>query len=234
MAMPNSRPSTPHSSLHRPQQTRTPCPKNHASVYDRLGRGTPVQLDVARLIKRLGRLDTRPSSAIVQNASRLAAPLSLDPYELLHRAIDRALRPKASRPNIRLVPYLTMLMRSIASSIHRARARASERGRTLPLNCVAEQVPSTRGIVDPATTIIPRDERAYYERLLGQVTGGDPMLEQLVDQIGFGHRGDMIVQQMGIDPLQLATLRRRLKRRAYAVVQESRLMPVDKGGMHFA
>lgn len=230
----NSHPSTPHSSLHRPQRTRTPCPKNHAPVYGGLGRGTLIQLDSARLIKRLRRLDMRPSSAIIQNASRLAAPLGLDPYELLHRAIDRALRPNTSRPNIRLVPYLTMLMRSIASSMHRARARASERARTLPLDYVAEQVPSTDGIVDPARTIFRRDERAFYERLLGQVTGGDPLLEQLVDQIGFGHRGDMIVQQMGIDQHQMATLRRRLKRRVYAVVEQSRFIPVDKGRMHSA
>ena len=164
----------------------------------------------------------------MRNAGEMARPLDMIPQELLHLAIERAVRPNTSRPNIKLVPYLTMLMRSIASSIHRARARARERGVSMPFDYVAEQVPASRSIVDPARTIIGRDDRAFYERILGQVIGGDPLLERLVDQIGFGHRGEVIERQLGIDTGELATLRRRLKRRAYAVVQVARPMTTER------
>lgn len=120
------------------------------------------------------------------------------PEELLHPVIERAVRPSTSRPNIKLIPFLTMLMPSVASSIHRARARPRERGTTMPLDYVAEQVPDTRTIVDPVQTLDRRDYRLLYDRLLGQVTGGDSLLEPLVDQVGFRHRGEAIQRNLGI------------------------------------
>lgn len=216
-----------HSSLHRGMRIRTSCPSSHPPVYGRDDARGRTQLDVPRFVRRLHRLNVRPGSPIMRNAAAFAGALDMIPEELLHLAIERALRPSTSRPNIKLIPYITMLMRSIASSIHRARARARERGHTIPLDYVAEQVPDTRTIVDPAQTLDRRDERAFYERLLGQVTGSDPMLERLVDQIDFGHRGEEIQRSLGIGTRDLASLRRRLKRRARAIVQEAGLVPLD-------
>lgn len=207
-----------HSSLHLGMRIRTSCPSSHLPVYGRDDARGRTQLDVPRFVRRLHRLNVRPGSPIMRNAAAFADALDMIPEELLHLAIERAVRPNTSRPNIKLIPFLTMLMRSIASSIHRARARARERGNTIPLDYVAEQVPDTRTIVDPAQTLDRRDDRALYERLLGQVTGGDPMLERLVDQIGFGHRGEVIARELEIEIGELASLRRKLKRRAKAVL----------------
>lgn len=215
-----------HSSLHRGMRIRTSCPNSHPPVYGRDDARGRTQLDVPRFVRRLHRLNMRPGSTIMRNASDIARSLDMIPEELLHLAIERALRPKTSRPNIKLIPFLTMLMRSITSAIHRGRAR--ERGNTKPLDYVAEQMPDTRTIVDPAQTLDRRDERTFYERLLGQVTGGDPMLERLVDQIDFGHRGEAIQRDLGIGTRDLASLRRRLKRRARAIVQEAGCVPLDE------
>lgn len=59
------------------------------------------------------------------------------------------------------------------------------------------------------------------------MTGSNPMLRQLVDQIGFGHRGEVIEREMGINTRDLASLRRRLKRRAQVVVEKSGWIPVN-------
>jgi len=85
------------------------------------------QISVKMLIARLAKLDQRPRSPIRRNASTIAHECGLDSRELLHMAIDRAMRPNTSRPNMSLEPYLTMLMRSIGSGIAEARRRADER-----------------------------------------------------------------------------------------------------------
>lgn len=225
---------TSHSNIHQPQETRTLCPKVPGAVYAEVDGRLRLQLDVSRLRMRLQRLNVRPGSRILQQASALAAGLRLDPWDLLNLAVERALRPKTSRPNMKLVPYLTMLMWSIASSIHRARARAAAHGVTIPFDFVDEQVPDTRSIVDPVQTIIRRDEQAYYELLLGSVAGGDPLLGQLVDEIGLGQRGSVIEGRLGISTLELASLRRRLKRRAQAIALREGFTGVDKRRIHSA
>lgn len=93
---------------------------------------------------------------------------------------------------------------------------------------MTEQVPDTRSIVDPAQTLDRRDERAFFECLLGQVTGGDPLFERLVDQIGFRHRGEAIQRKLGLGTRDLASLRRRLKRRARAIFREAGYLPLTK------
>lgn len=146
----------------------------------------------------------------------LVGSLQMDPWDLLGRAVERALEPHTSRPDIELVPYLTMLMWSIASSLHRAKARAAGNIAMTPAALVDAQIPDHRSIVDPFQTIIRRDERAHYERILGWITGNDALLERLVDLIGFGLRGEKLRAALGLSELQLAALRRRLKRRAKA------------------
>lgn len=200
-------------------------------MYVQDGGQSRVQLDTGRLLRRLQRLDMRPSSPIMTNAGPLAASVRLDPRELLHLAIDRALRSNASRPNMRLVPYLTMLMWSITSSIHRARKAASERGSVTPFDFVDEQVPDRRSIVDPFKTLVRRDEQAFFERLLGDVVGDDRDLDALVDGIGFGQCGKKLEEALGVGTVELATLRRRLKRRAQAIAVREGLMRLSEASV---
>lgn len=189
-------------------------------MYDVTGGSKRLQLDPDQLRRRLARLNTRPGSPIMRQAAMLAANMRMDPWDLLALAVERALRHRTSRPDIELVPYLTMLMWSIASSLHCAKARAAANFTLTPVALVHAQIPDHRSIVDPFETIGRRDEQARYELILGSITSGDATLERLVDLIGFGLRGEELRTSLGLSELQLAALRRRLKRRAKAAAAQ--------------
>lgn len=167
---------------------------------------------------RLGQVDWSESSQLMRNAQREARGTDLSPRELLHQALGRAMRPRVSRPDMPPVAYLTMLMKGIGGDIRRAKALARERSRTHPWLFVYAQVPDRRSIFDPYQTLVRDAERANYERLLGLLSEGDPMLERLIDGIDFGDRGEELAKQLGVSKSELATLRRRLKRRGQALV----------------
>lgn len=154
----------------------------------------------------------------MRNAETQGRRAGVPARELLHMALERALRPKVSRPDIPIVPYLSMLMKSIGSGIRQAKARAIAHGRTVPFDHVAEQVPSTKSIVDPFQTLVRLDEQAFYERILGQVVEGDPKLSELVDGIGLGEHGRALQSRPDVSKEELATLRHRLKRKVSAIV----------------
>lgn len=168
-------------------------------------------------------LDLSPRSPVRLNANSLAAGCGLQPVELLHMAICRAAKPQASRPDIAMVPYLTMLMRSIASGIAKARRRAAEHGVTTPFDHVHEQVPSSGSIVDPVRTIQRAEDRSYFAGLLSELHDDDPVLADLIDAIGMNQRGRRIRQELGVSEVELASLRRKLKRKACQLVQREGL-----------
>jgi len=209
---------TNHPELQRYPQIRTTCLNSEGGAYVKDGGPPPRQISVATFGLRLASLDVGHGSIIRQNAQTIAAGVGLEPIELLHMAICRAAKPKASRPDMSLVPYLTMLMRSIASGIAKARRRAAEHGTILPYDYVHEQVPSTGSIQDPVRTIHRAADQTYFADLLEELHHGDPMLEGLVDAIGMNWRGNRIQQELGVGTIGLATLRRRLKRKASHIV----------------
>ena len=163
-------------------------------------------------------LDLGSCSPIRLNAERLAASCRVQPLELLHMAICRAAQPKARRPDIAMVPYLTMLMHSIASGIAKARRRAAEHGVTVPYDHVHEQVPSTGSIQDPVRTIQRLMEQDYFAGLLEELHGGDPTTADLIDAIGKNQRGNCVQHELGVGTVELPTLRRKLKQRAHHIV----------------
>lgn len=107
-----------------------------------------------------------------------------------------------------------MIMRSLVSGMAKARRRAAERGRLVPLDCVQDQVPSTRSILDPLSTIERTRQQRYFAALIEELHGEDAILAGLVDAIGKNMRGRKLQTELGLRPTELATLRRRLKRRA--------------------
>lgn len=132
--MPNvhARPNN-HPELQRRPDIQTACPNLRGQSYGKDGQQPSYpQISVDELRARLCNLDLSPHAPIRENARLLAAKCGLDPSELLHMAICRVASPRASRPDIDLVPYLTMLMRSIGSGIAKARRRAAERGVIVP------------------------------------------------------------------------------------------------------
>ena len=221
--MPNDcTPRTNHPKLRRSAQIQTICPNPAGPVYVKDGKTSRLpQISVAAFRRKLMKLDLGPRSPVLRNAAGLAASCRIEPVELLNMAICRAAAPKASRPDIEIVPYLTMLMRSVVSGIAKARRRASEHGVTIPFDYVHEQVPSTGSIQDPVRTIERAHQQMYFAGLLEDLHDGDPLLSKLIDAIGEGYRGSRIQRELGVGVVELATLRRKLKRKAsYIMLRE--------------
>ena len=215
---------TNHSELRHREQIQTTCLNSTAPAYVKnVEPSSYGQISVATFSLRLARLDLGRRSPIRLNAERLAAPCFLQPVELLHMAICRAAQPKASRPDIPMVPYLTMLMRSIASDIAKARRRAAEHGITIPFDHVHKQVPSIGSIQDPVRTIQRSIEQAYFASLLEELHEGNPMMADLIDAVGKNERGKRIQQELDVGEVELASLRRKLKRRACHMVAREEL-----------
>ena len=211
---------TNHPELQRYDQIRTKCPNSAGPAYVKDDQPpSRRQISVASFGVRLAMLDLCPRSPIRLNAESLAAGCGIQPVELLHMAICRAAKPQASRPDIEMVPYLTMLMRSITSGIAKARRRAAEHGITISFDYVHEQVPSTGSIEDPVRTIQREHDRRYFAGLLSELHDDDPVLADLIDAIGKNQRGRRIRQELGVSKVELASLRRKLKRRACQLVQ---------------
>lgn len=206
---------------------RTTCPNStsHAYVLDEAD--PPLaQISKKDLLKRLARLDLGPSSAL-HGAARAIAKGALDTTELLHMAIDRALRPGTSRPEVNCTAYLVMLMRSITSGIARAKRIANDRGVVVPYD-VDEQVRSAPCILDPHGELERERQRSYYEDLIEEVHGGDPQIEALLDAIGRNERGKTIQVQLGVTTRQLASLRRTAKRRTQRIAQREGLFAYQR------
>ena len=207
--------SANHPQVQRRCRTQTACPNADGSAHVKDERPTPrPQISLCTFRRRLPKLGLRLNAPVLQQAQQLAGRFGVDPVELLHMAICRAAKPEASRPDIDLLPYLTMLMRSIGSGIAKARRRAAERGSVVPLDYVHEQVPSLRSIMDPVSTIERAREQRHFAELIEELHGGDPVLAKLVDAIGMNLRGGRIQKELGLGLTELASIRRRLKRRA--------------------
>lgn len=219
-------PIADHPELHPGAKIQTSCPNFVSSPYDKdVGRPRALkpQISVKVLIGRLAKLDQRPGSPIRRNASTIAYKCGLDPRELLHMAIDRALRSGTSRPNVPLEPYLTMLMRSIGSGIAEARRRADERASSSQVKRVHEQLPQAGSILDPVRTIERQREQEYFQCLIDELAGDDQKLIGLIDGIGMGERGLKLARTIKINQRELATLLRKLKRRATNVAHREGL-----------
>lgn len=215
--------------LRRSGQIQTICPNLASPAYAKIGETSGCrQISVSAFRRKLMKLDLGPRSPILRNAAGLAASCRIEPVELLNMAICRAAGPKASRPDIEIIPFLTMLMRSIVSGIAKRRRLASEHGVTIPFDHVHEQVPSTGSIQDPVRTIERARDQMYFAGLLEELHDGDPLLSRLIDAIGKGYRGSRIQRELVVGVVELATLRRKLKRKAtYIVLREGLIVGAE-------
>jgi len=142
--------------------------------------------------------------------------------DLLQAAIARALAPKTKRPKIPVESFLIMTMCSIGSGVARGRARAAERKDDFQyvLRCQYAAASSALGIERQLHT---DSERAYYAGLLEEIADGDERLTKLIDGIDQRTRGAKLAKDIGVSQADLASLLRKLKRRAQRVAVRERL-----------
>lgn len=63
------------------------------------------------------------------------------------------------------------------------------------------------------------EQRMFFARLLARVTEADPLVECVIDGIDEGLRGADLADHASINQKQLATVRRRIKRRVHEVFE---------------
>ncbi|MFZ5701377.1 MAG: hypothetical protein ACOY4P_08495 [Pseudomonadota bacterium] len=141
-----------------------------------------------------------------------------DADDVLHDAIVRALKygSGGQKPANRLVACVS----SITSTAARSRARAAANG--FAGSADADNQPDPvwhRAFLPPDRELARTLRQEIVASILTTVVDGDPVLASLVDGALDGLRGAELANLLGLSQRELATCRRRLKRRVQALCQ---------------
>ena len=223
--------SKPHPYMHQSEKIRTSCP-NLGTAEQVENEATPsVSLKTRTMRRRLTKVDFRPGSTMSSCADALGRIYRVDPGDLIQTAVARSLSPKTQRPDIPVEAFLINVMRSIGSSVARGRARSRERGVSIPIDLVREQIAAPKSLGTAFEMINIEADRHRFANLLNEAAGDEDILVGLIDGIGMKLCGAKLAERLGIEQRELATLRRRLKRRAQAIAIREGLIRVDKSAV---
>lgn len=212
-----------HPNMHRPENIRTGRPNISGPVHvdDEGGKERPC-LNVDQMRERLSSTNFRPGGGVLSKAHELGRRYHVDSDELLQGAVARSLGQRTRRPDLPVEVFLAQVMRSVGSSMARARARARERKDDFLYSVVAQSAGSRVGL--SADELLRLDaEQGYFSALLDELADGDELLAKLIDGIDLGVRGADLAEYLNIDQASLASRRRTLKRRAQAIVRREAL-----------
>jgi len=212
--------------MHRSEKIRTPCPNWPASVHVQDG-GIEERpnLSVDEIRRRLHATDLHAGGASPNNAKELGRRYRVDSDDLLQGAIVRSLCKRTCRPDLPVELFLTQIMRSVGSSVARARVRAQERRGDFEY-LLGSQI-AAQPVLGAEERLRLEAERRRYAGLLDEIAGGDELLTALIDGIGQGLCGSALAEFLDIDQAGLAAPRRTLKRRAQAIARRERLFRAD-------
>lgn len=200
--------------MRRSKKTRTSCPKKSRSAHDQVEPEIPLY-DPASPEAR--ELEARYRSGNFQAmATQHARRCQGNPDDLLSAAMVHALR----RPNWNagVECRIDGILSSHAHTINRTRKRMKLKGVELVADnrgtIIDKHFPAPR---DPASEIERARRRAGASKALNIIAGDDPQMRALIDGICQRERGRKLRGVLGITELELAALRRRLKRTAQSV-----------------
>lgn len=210
-----AREATSSEDMRREQNSRTSCPNSSVSAHAEEEASAGPDKAPCPIMQEL-EAEFRNPHGLRKRAEYYGRRCQTDPDDLLSAAIERALRRPEWDQGVR--ERIESILSSIASTINRARARAKLRGTDLMSlddgTIVDRQFPCLH---DPAEAAEMESRRRGSEKALDMIARGEPKLRALINGIGLGLRGKHLQINMGVTELQLATLRRRLKRSAEVV-----------------
>jgi hypothetical protein len=211
--MTNSIPST--KPMRRSKKIRTSCPNKPEPAHDdtkvKLPTFDPASPEARELEARF-----RDPRDLKKLAAQYARRCQGNADDLLSAAIVHALR----RPNwvAGVEGRLDGILSSHAHTINRTRRRMEKKGIVLVADndgaIIDKCFPSPR---DPAADIEREQRRAGAMKALDLIAGDDVEMRILIDGICMSERGRKLRGSLGITELELAALRRRLKRTAQSV-----------------
>ncbi|MCV0382823.1 MAG: hypothetical protein K5799_05105 [Erythrobacter sp.] len=211
--MTKTTPST--NSMRRAGKIRTSCPNKSSSAHDHVeaeNRAFDPTSPEARELEALYR-DTRNLEALAAHHARRC---NADADDLLSAAIVHALR--CPQWNSGVEGRVDGILSSHAYTINRTRKRMKLKGVELIADndgsIIDTNWPTHR---DPLQEIEREQRRAGATKALDMIAGDDPKMRSLIDGICRRERGRKLRGSLGITELELAALRRRLKRTAQAV-----------------
>jgi|GEM_PF-5827675 len=216
--------SASHLNMHRPENIRTGRLNFFVPVHIEVegGKERPC-LSVDQMRERLLSTNLHPGGAVPFKAYELGRRYRVDSDDLLQGAIARSLGRRTRRPDLPVELYLAQVMRSVGSSVARARARALEREDDFRHLVVAQSAGSRVGL--GADELLRLDaEQSYFSALLDELADGDELLAKLIDGIDLGLRGAGLADYLNIDQASLASRRRTLKRRAQVILRREELL----------
>lgn len=208
--------STPTYKLHRSVKIQTACLNQpspvQACTYEagfdqsQTPQATLIELEQA----------WRNRECLSRIAQRYARQRGCDPEDLLSASILRALQRPVWKAGV--VKRLEGIISSESSKHARSRHRRRKAGRETASieEAQRDRYPDTTfpRTLTPHQVSLRNSEMIACAKALDAIAGADPRLEALIDGIGQGLRGDELQQRLGISENALATLRKKLKRRA--------------------
>lgn len=211
--MTNDTPST--NPMRHSEKIRTSCPNKSSSAHDDVEPETqafdPASAEARELEKRYR--DPRDLKAMAEQYARRCNGNAED---LLSAAIVHALR----RPNWNagVEGRMDGILSSHAHTINRTRKRMRKKGVELVADndgaIIDRYWPTHR---DPAADIEREQRRAGALKALEIIAADDQKMRDLIEGICLRERGRKLRGKLGISALELAALRRRLKRTAQSV-----------------
>lgn len=164
--------------------------------------------------ERLQNVNLKPGGRLYRTARYYANWARVDPDDLLQAAIVAAMTSRRCRRNLTIEPFIIGIMRSKAS---KEIARQEQKVK-LGVGLHSLDEPGTE-IAAPDLVELDEQQRrgTISAELLVAISEDDAVVAKVIDGVGHGYRGKALAAFTGIKQDDLATVRRRLKRRAAAV-----------------
>lgn len=190
-----------------------PCP-NHRGNGPKVANDDEPYLTSDEVRERLETINLKPGSRLRRRAQYHAHRAQIHPDDLLQAAMLAAMTSRNCRVNLGIEPFIIGIMRSKASKVIERRERKMQLGVGLhSLDQSAVEIPAP----DLEATHTQHKRAIICAELLAAISEGDPVVERVIDGQGHGYRGKELAACAGIDQNELATVRRRIKRRATAL-----------------
>lgn len=189
------------------------CP-NHRGNGPKVANDDEPYLTSDEVRERLETINLKPGSRLHRRAQYHAHRAQVHQDDLLQAAILAAMTSRKCRVNLGIEPFIIGIMRSKASKVIERRERMIQLG--IGLHSLDEsefEIPAP----DLEATQEQQQRAMICAGLLAAISEGDPVVERVIDGQGHGYRGKELAECAGIGQDELATVRRRIKRRAAAL-----------------